>query len=202
MIGMLVHPIETLKASRHVPLSGIFFWYGFVITVDSLILGITTFNAFHNRPDIESVVGPASWWGVQLFSGEFGVFLLAIGLAVGTLHVISRAFGGISDWRMTLRAVLYGATPFLLLSWTFWAGPNLINASTGLAIDIAAYYTFVFNILILFWAIVLTGIGLREIQGLSTQRALLAVALPAAVVFLLFILWLVLVMPNDLPLSG
>jgi hypothetical protein len=95
MIGMIINPARTVRKSKDIPLSGIVFWYGLVMVIHALILGITIFLAVQDKPEIESIMGSAFRLGVQMFSGEIIAFLMVTGFATGTFHILSHAWGGI-----------------------------------------------------------------------------------------------------------
>jgi hypothetical protein len=88
------------------------------------------------------------------------------------------------------------------MSWITWPGPHLISVVTALDVNVAAVYLFLFNIPFVFWAIVLTGIGLRELQGLSTARALLVVILPVAALLLCSTVMVTLILPTGIAFPG
>ena len=87
------------------------------------------------------------------------------------------------SYRQTLKALACGATPAYLLGWSpsviFWRTDSIL--ATGLIWA-----------LISIWALLLTIIGLRELHGIATRRAvvayLLATIIPALVTLLLAVL--------------
>lgn len=74
------------------------------------------------------------------------------------LHPFVLLFGGRKGLVQTLKAVIYAATPAVL---SLWLPPLLLIA--------------------IIWALALAVVGVRQLHGLSTVRATLAVALPLAV---------------------
>jgi hypothetical protein len=96
---------------------------------------------------------------------------------------------------MTLRAVIYGTTPVLLL---FGAGTEIqfliMSMTTGFNrnIIVGEALPWVFFL----WAVILTALGLKELQGLPARKAGFAVILPA-VVFILALSWLLFANPYD-----
>jgi len=91
--------------------------------------------------------------------GVFMPVFVFIGILLGTvfLHISLFLVGGLNeDFEATFRVVCYSS------------GPDLFNA-----IPVVGW------LVVLIWKLLLTVIGLREVQGISTGRATVAVLLPA-----------------------
>jgi hypothetical protein len=96
--------------------------------------------------------------GFLIISTIVGTYILTVvGVILGALiiHIFVYLFGGRQGIEQTLKANMYAVTPSLLLGWI-----PLINIIAG------------------FWALVLTIIGIRELQKMSTGRAIAAVLTP------------------------
>jgi hypothetical protein len=91
-----------------------------------------------------------------VLTGGFFVVLLA-GLL---LHPFVCLLGGRQGLRRTMQAAIYGSTPLVL---SVWFPPAM--AATPV------------------WSSVLTGIGLRRLQELTTARAVTAIVLPLLLLF-------------------
>jgi hypothetical protein len=106
------------------------------------------------------------------FSVAGGMLLVFIGGA--WMHLWVHIFGGRRGhgYRQTLKALVYGATPLYMVGWVPFIG-GVIGS---------------------IWAIVLTIIGLRELHGMTTGRAvgaaLLAIGIAGVVVVLLVVVLL------------
>ena len=74
-------------------------------------------------------------------------------------------FGGRNGYRETLKALAFGDTPALLLGWI-----PMIGILAGI------------------WALVLSVLGVRELQGISTGRALGAVLVAVIIPLLILVL--------------
>jgi len=170
IVGMLIHPIRTLRKSKYTPLPMIVFWFGALVAINALVLGATTYYSLKGTDFEENVGLSVFWFGTNIVFGEIAAFVLIIGLAVAIVHGVSRILGRNSTLPMALRVVLYGATPVFLFTWTFWLGPTLIHTILGIEILEAAILTGCANLLFLIWAIILIGIGFRELHGMATEE--------------------------------
>ncbi len=92
-----------------------------------------------------------------------GLVFLFIGAA--WLHLWVYLFGGRNGYRETLKALAFGGTPALLLGWIPLVG-----------------------MLAVIWSLVLTFLGVRELQGISSARALGAVILAVVIPLILLVL--------------
>ena len=91
-----------------------------------------------------------------------GMILIFIGGS--WTHLWVKLLGGRQgcSYRQTLKALAYGATPAYLVGWVplvMWSGGGPIGA------------TVLIGVLISIWALVVTIIGLRELHGITTGRA-------------------------------
>jgi hypothetical protein len=92
-----------------------------------------------------------------------GLVFLFIGAA--WLHLWVYLFGGRNGYRETLKTLAFGGTPGLLLGWIPFVG-----------------------MLAVIWSLVLTFLGVRELQGISSARALGAVILAVVIPLILLVL--------------
>lgn len=111
-------------------------------------------------------MGPVLAVGVfigLLVGGIIGIFIGGL-----WLHIWVYLVGGRNGFVQTIKAVIYGDTPSLLLGWI-----PIINIVTGI------------------WSLIVGIIGVRQLHGLSTGKAALAVILailiPAVIVVILFV---------------
>jgi len=95
-----------------------------------------------------------------------GMILIFVGGAL--THLLVYLLGGRQrhSYRQTLKALAYGATPAYLLGWVPFIG--------GVAGGI--------------WAVVVAAIGLRELHGITTGRAVAAAGLPLMIIVLVIVL--------------
>jgi len=100
------------------------------------------------------------------FSIAGGMILILVGGALA--HLLVYLLGGRQghSYRQTLKALAYGATPVCVVGWVPFIG--------GVAGGI--------------WAVVMTAIGLRELHGITTGRAVAAAGLPLMIIVLVIVL--------------
>ena len=104
-------------------------------------------------------------------SGAVVFFLILIGGFIGTLvfgawlHLWVYVFGGRQGIWQTIKTVMYGSTPSLLLGWIPFIG-------------------FVFTL----WSLILGILGTGELQEISSLKAILAVALAVMIPFILILI--------------
>ena len=116
-------------------------------------------------------------------AGVIYFIVMIVGGIVGTLifslwiHIWIYLVGGRKGLNQTIKAMMYGATPSLLLSWL-----PVIN-SIGVI-----------------WSIVLQIIGIKKLHEITTGRAvvaaILAIVIPAIIIFIFFLATLTMVRPT------
>jgi len=99
-------------------------------------------------------------------AGSFVHTLIFILIIAAWIHVWVYLFGGRKGVRQTIKTIMYGNTPDLLLGWIPYIG-----------------------LIFTLWSLVLSTWGIHEIQEISTGKAILAVAF--AVIFLLIFIILI-----------
>lgn len=166
--GFFLSPVETFRKVKDTDY-GYTLVYFLILTLIYTVLSVP----------VMLVTLPSTWFtgvyglpGIGLLSG-FGIVLIAVMMIIAALiflfigsawlHLWVYLFGGRNGYRETLKALAFGGTPALLLGWI----P-------------------LFGILAAIWSLVLTFLGVRELQAISNARALGAIIL--AVVIPLFVL--------------
>ncbi len=175
--GFLLSPVESFQKAKGDTFQDAFIYYLILLVVYAVLSTIVA--AVMPQPAIPGFPG-----GMPFGSGVFliGAFIASIiGGIIGLfilgviLHIFVYLFGGRRGITETLKAVAYGYTPSLILGWI-----PIVNF-------LAALYT-----------LVLFVFGIRELQEMSTTRAILAVLAPililiaiaivAAILFAAFII--------------
>jgi hypothetical protein len=110
---------------------------------------------------LPAVVFPSLVVGILLF------FIIGLFLGGAILHLFVLLVGGRKGVEQTLKAVMYSATPIFVLGW----------------IPLIGFLT-------LIYALFLEILAVRELQEVSTGRAILAVLLPFFLLLVLVILGL------------
>jgi hypothetical protein len=149
--GFLVHPLETFRALQEKELRQVIRYFLVILTADALLTAIVSLS------NIGGGLG-LLWRILRIHHPVLVFFLVLVGGLVLVplfslwLHLWVRIVGGRRGLSRTFKAVMYGATPGLLLGWI----P-------------------VIGILFYFWAMVLAIFGIHELQEIAGDRAAFAV---------------------------
>lgn len=176
--GFLFSPSLTFDASKDDTLGDAFTYFLIILAIYAILAAIIVTVAFSliarmlesfNLPlamPLGAAMGPVV--GVALFitaliGGIIGVFVWGF-----WLHLWVFLLGGRNGVVQTLKAVIYGSTPYLILGWI-----PLINVITVI------------------WTLIVEVIGLRKLHGFSTGKAvlamLLAIIVPAILISMLIL---------------
>jgi len=179
MKGFLLNPVETFKASRDDSPGTVFTYFGIILLVYAILSAVITaitFTALSALGMISSMI-PGFTPGLGMLMPVIVFICVIIGGIIGTiifgawLHLWVYIFDGRQGIMQTIKAVMYGHTPFLLFGWI-----PLIS--------------FIFAI----WTLILDIFGVRELCGLSTGRAVtalvVAIVIPVLIIAILVVLFI------------
>jgi len=175
--GFLLEPSNSLHNSREDSLIGVLKYYLILVLISSVLEALI--RIFFGEL-IVSMMGQYA-----MISGGTGMKDIIIDSTYYIIYAIPGIFiigaflhfgvyiaGGKKGLNQTIKALVYTSTPSLLLGWI-----PIINIIAGM------------------WSLVLNIIGIREFHEISTERAILAVLLPLALLIpLIFILLLLAVL--------
>lgn len=172
--GFLLNPVETFQQTKGDEPKTVFIYFTVLLFIFSLLSAIVTMTG------MESMFAGA----LPISGGIFVIFFASfIGLFISTLifalwlHLWVYIFGGRNGIMQTMKAIFYGNTPQLILGWIPFIG-----------------------ILFSLWALVLSVLGIRELQDLSTARAVavfvIAIVVPSIVLSLLMFAFLYIISMN------
>nr|QNO58309.1 hypothetical protein IGEJHNFM_00025 [Methanosarcinales archaeon ANME-1 ERB7] len=161
--GFLFSPSETFDASKEDSLGDAFKYYIVILLILAVlvaIIGAVAFQLIWGRfaaflpPDAPSLAGMGPLLAVAIFiavlvGGIIGAFIDGL-----WIHLWVYIVGGRNGVGQTIKAVLYGATPYCLLGWI-----PIVN--------------FIAEI----WMIIVAILGVRQLHEISTGKAVLAVIL-------------------------
>lgn len=148
-------PSETFDASMEDSLGDAFKYFIVILTIYAVLSAIRAAVAFLLIGGMFGLGMPfyvVVPFVVGIIGGIIGIFIVG-----PWLHIWVCLFGGRNGLVQTIKAVIYGETPALLLGW----------------IPIVNYIAMI-------WSIILGIIGLRQLHGLPTGKAVLA-AIPALI---------------------
>lgn len=162
--GFFIKPVETFRKSREDTLGNALTYYIILLVINAilstlvLLAGISTMSLNGSFPGVQET-SPA-----VLFIGTIVGGIVAVFIAGLWLHIFVWLLGGRKDYFQTLKALMYGSTPGLLISWIPIIG--FIGA---------------------LWTLILVTLGIQELQEISTGRAVAAVIF-AIVIFMVIII--------------
>jgi hypothetical protein len=164
MKGFLLNPVETFQQSKTDEPNVVFTYFGVLLLFNAIItaviaaVGIETMKQFAGMS--YGVALPIMVFVMMLVGGFICTLIFA-----AWLHLWVCIFGGKNGIMQTVNAVIYGSTPILLLSWIPFIG-----------------------IIFTLWSLVLNVLGIRELQELSTGKAILVVAIAVIIPLIILIL--------------
>jgi hypothetical protein len=148
--GFFLDPVLTFRQVRDDDLRVFVTYFGTLFLFNVILSALVEFfSGAGNRLFLGGMsLGIAGFFIVLMFS------LILIILLAAWIHLWVYLLGGRKGIMQTFKAILYGGTPYLLLGWIPFIG-----------------------IIFAIWSLVLCVLGLRELQGVSTRCAVLAVAI-------------------------
>jgi hypothetical protein len=162
--GFLFSPSATFDASKEDTLGDVFKYYVVFLVIYAVLIAIIAAVVFSF---ISSLVGMFGMPMAMPFGAAVGplvavIFFITalaggiIGVLIGGLwlHLWVYLLGGRNGVVQTLKAGIYGSTPYLILGWI-----PLIN------------------VVAMIWTLIAEILGVRQLHGLSTGKAALAVIL-------------------------
>jgi len=171
--GFLLKPTETFSKVKEETLGEVLkyfvIWiviYGILFTIVMTVAGGIMGSIYGNIPGFSGVTGASMELTCAL--GLFFIILIGgiIGLFIGAgiVHLGVLLVGGKKGYLQTVKAIGYGYTPQFILGWI-----PFINIIAGI------------------WALVIEIIGVRELQEVSTGRAIIAALLLPAIIVIIAI---------------
>ena len=162
--GFLLNPVETFRQSKTDEPTAVFTYFGVLLLFHAILcsliatLGMAVMPVFTGMPF-------GSAFPVMVF------FMMLVGGCIGTLiagawlHLWVYILGGRKGIMQTMNAVMYGSTPRLVLGWIPFIG-----------------------VIFALWSLALGILGIRELQEMSTGKAILAIAIAVIIPLIFFVL--------------
>lgn len=174
--GFMVNPVECYQNSRGDESFVVLYFLALlavsaVLTTGCALIGISAVGSFTQMMPAAAV--PPALFLCFLVGGIIMTAVFSL-----WLHLWVYILGGRKGIWQTVKAVVYGMTPGLLLGWIPFIGP-----------------------LFALWSIVLQILGIRELQEISSKRAILALFIAVVVPLMLLILLALYFMVNTVAFS-
>jgi hypothetical protein len=160
--GILMNPVETFRSLREKGLLDALMYFTIVLVIYAALSTIMIMGVIQGFGALTGGVlfpGFGAWMPLLLFLGAIigGLMLVFIGGA--WLHLWVSVFGGRGGYTQTVKSLMYGATPAMLLGWI-----PLINIIGAI------------------WAFILQILCIRELHEISTGRAVIAVLIAFVII--------------------
>jgi hypothetical protein len=170
--GFLLEPSKTFDATKGENLNEAIKYYAVIAAIYSAIFAIllafvgTLFGSMMGGRNLGMLMGAGAGAGAAIIFFVLFMILAIIGAFISgaILHIFVYIVGGRKGISQTIKAVMYGSTPGLLLGWI-----PIIGFIAGI------------------WSLVLEILGIRQLQELTTGRAILAVLIPIIIIVILTI---------------
>jgi hypothetical protein len=172
IVGFLFHPAESFRKVKDEEVSPTLRYFGVIAFFYSLLFTIvTTLQLIPQHPLV-------TMFGVSPQGGVIDIFLFVLTIIIlfamtfiiaflfgAWLHLFAWLLGGRKGLWQTEKSNFYGLTPFLIIGWI----PVIGGIIGGI------------------WSIVLEIIGLKELQGMSTAKAVISVILAIVILFIIIV---------------
>lgn len=162
--GFLANPVDTFRQSKEDQPITVIPYFIMLLMLHAALSAVFAALAIDTLPMAGmmrgGLYGPVVVFFVSMVAGFAGILVFG-----AWLHLWVYVFGGRRGIWQTMKAVMYGDTPFLLFGWIPFIG-------------------FVFVL----WSLVLGIIGIRELQETSSIKAILAVALAVMIPLILLLI--------------
>lgn len=162
--GFLINPVETFQQSKNDEPGVVFTYFGLLLLLHAILAALITLVRIEAMPRFASMPGGIAEPVIVFFMALVGGFICTLILAAW-LHLWVYLLGGRRGIMQTINALIYSHTPRLLLGWIPFIG-------------------FIFVL----WSLVLAILGIRELQEISTTKAILAVAIAVMIPLILLVI--------------
>jgi hypothetical protein len=152
--GLLMNPVETLQQLREEGLGDALTYFIIILVVYAVLSTIVSMAILSGVSALTGAAFPelGTWmpliiFGTAIIGGFIGIFV-----GGAWLHIWVYVFGGRNGYLQTIKSLMYGSTPVMLLGWI--PVVSVIGA---------------------IWAFILQILGIRELHGITTGQAVVAV---------------------------
>jgi hypothetical protein len=162
--GFLLKPVETFQQSRNDEPGVIFPYFAALLLINAILSAIITLIGIETMPRLAGMPEGIAVPVIVFLMALAGGFILTL-IFAAWLHLWVYILGGRKGIMQTFKAIIYGHTPRLLLGWIPVIG-------------------FIFVL----WSLALGILGIRELQEISTGKAILAVVIAVIIPLILILI--------------
>ena len=160
--GFIMKPVETFQNVRGGSLGDAFVYYIILLVINAVLsavvltAGLSALSIYQSIPGFKGAL-PLVLFFMTIVGGIIGVFI-----GGAWLHIFVWALGGKKGYVQTVKSVMYGSTPGLILGWIPIIG--FIGA---------------------IWTVILDIFGIKELQEMSIGRAVAAVVIAGVILIVI-----------------
>jgi hypothetical protein len=174
--GFLLEPSKTFDATKGENLDEAIKYYAVIAAIYSVLFAVllafmltfvgTLFGSMMGGRNLGMLMGAGAGGVAIIFFVLFTIFAIIWAFIGGAiLHIFVYVVGGRKGIAQTIKAVMYGSTPGLVLGW----------------IPIIGFIAAI-------WSLVVEIVGIRQLHELTTGKAVLAVLIPIIIVVILAVI--------------
>ena len=160
--GFIMKPVETFQKVKGGSLGDAFVYFLILLVINAilsaiiLVAGLSAMSLYNTIPGFKGAL-PVIMFFMTIIGGIIGIFI-----GGAWLHIFVWALGGKKGYVQTVKSLMYGSTPGLLLGWIPIIG--FIGA---------------------IWTVILDIFGIKELQEMSTGRAVAAVVIAGVILIII-----------------
>ena len=151
--GFLLKPVETFQQFKNDEPGIVFSYFAALLLLHAILSAIIALIGIETMPRYAGIPEGIAVPVIVFFMALAGGFVITL-IFAAWLHLWVYILGGRKGIMQTFKAIIYGHTPRLLLGWIPFIG-------------------FIFVL----WSLALGILGIRELQEISTGKAILAVVI-------------------------
>ncbi len=162
--GFLLKPVETFQQFKNDEPGVVFSYFAALLLLHAILSAIIALIGIETMPRYAGIPEGIAVPVIVFFMALAGGFVITL-IFAAWLHLWVYLLGGRKGIMQTFKAIIYGHTPRLLLGWIPFIG-------------------FIFVL----WSLALGILGIRELQEMSTGKAILAVAIAVMIPLVIILL--------------
>ncbi|MEI7650037.1 MAG: Yip1 family protein [Methanomicrobiales archaeon] len=162
--GFLLKPVETFQQFKNDEPGIVFSYFAALLLIHAILSAIIALIGIETMPRYAGIPEGIAVPVIVFFMALAGGFVITL-IFAAWLHLWVYLLGGRKGIMQTFKAIIYGHTPRLLLGWIPFIG-------------------FIFVL----WSLALGILGIRELQEMSTGKAILAVAIAVMIPLVIILL--------------
>ncbi len=188
--GFLFRPSETFDASKEDTLGDAFKYFIVILVIYTVLISIMfILSMFSVMPRVLAMIG-GTYLGTiitfifKLVLGIIGIFITGL-----WTHIWVYLVGGGKGVTQTIKALMFGVTPYCLLGWIS-STYLVISTYDGYIYSISSFFFEVIRfvgLLAAIWTLIVGIIGVRQLHELSTGKAVLAVIIAIAIPLIVYV---------------